>query len=84
MRSRERLIAEQAVNSSFIPFCYPNGNYNQKIAKMVKDAGYSLAVTTKKGWNTAVSDPFELKRVSIHQDMTATEAMLGCRITGIL
>lgn len=82
-RSRVKLLSENAVDESFIPFCYPNGNYNQKIAKMVKEAGYSLAVTTEKGWNTVGSNPFKLKRIPIHQDMTSSDAMFGCRITGI-
>ena len=82
-RSRVKLLSEDVVDESFIPFCYPNGNYNQKIAKMVKEAGYSLAVTTKNGWNTVASNPFELKRIPIHQDMTSSDAMLGCRIAGI-
>jgi peptidoglycan/xylan/chitin deacetylase (PgdA/CDA1 family) len=83
IESKKRLINEQAVDPSFIPFCYPNGNYNERIAKLVKDAGYSLAVTTKSGWNTFESNPFELKRIPVHQDMTATDAMFGCRIAGI-
>ena len=83
MRSKEKLINEKAVDPSFIPFCYPNGNYNEKIVKMVKEAGYSLAVTTNNGWNHPRFDPFTLYRIPIHQDMTSTEAMFGCRITNI-
>jgi len=83
IESRKRLIAEQVVDPSFIPFCYPNGNHNDKIACMVKDTGYSLAVTTKKGWNNLESDPFTLRRIGIHQDMASTDAMFGCRIAGI-
>lgn len=83
IESRKRLIAEQAVDPSFISFCYPNGNYNDKIAGMVKETGYNLAVTTKKGWNNPEADPFILRRIGIHQDMTSTDAMLGCRITSI-
>lgn len=81
--SRKRLISEKAVDPVFIPFSYPNGNYTDRIAKMVRDAGYDLAVTTENGWNHNRSDLFALKRISIHQDMTSTEAMLGCRILGI-
>ena len=83
IESRKRLIAEQVVDPSFIPFCYPNGNHNDKIACMVKDTLYSLAVTTKKGWNNLESDPFTLRRIAIHQDMASTDAMFGCRIAGI-
>ncbi|MBE9572725.1 MAG: polysaccharide deacetylase family protein, partial [Proteobacteria bacterium] len=82
-KSRGKLIAEKVVNPAFIPFSYPNGNYNQRIAKLVKDADYGLAVTTEYGWNHNESDPFALRRVSIHQDMTSTQAMFGCRLVGI-
>jgi len=83
MRSKERLIAEKVVDKPFIPFSYPNGNYNEKIAWMVKEVGYNLAVTTESGWNHLGSDPFALRRIAIHQDMTSTEAMFGCRILNI-
>lgn len=81
-KSKDRLIAEKVVNPLCIPFSYPNGNYNGRIAEMVKEAGYGLAVTTKKGWNHHRSDYYVLKRMSIHQDMTSTDALLGCRIVG--
>lgn len=82
-KSRDILITKKVVNPAFIPFSYPNGSYNSEIARIVKDAGYSLAVTTEKGCNCNASDLFRLKRVSIHQDMTSTDAMLGCRIMGL-
>jgi peptidoglycan/xylan/chitin deacetylase (PgdA/CDA1 family) len=82
-RSKEELIVHKAVDPSFIAFSYPNGNYNEEICHMVKEAGYSLAVTTEKGWNYKGLDPFILKRFPIHQDITSTEAMLGCRIAGL-
>ena len=81
--SRERLLREGVVGSEFIPFCYPNGNYTARITEMVREAGYSMAVTTKKGWNGIGCDPYALRRVGIHQDISSTEALFGCRVTGI-
>lgn len=83
-RSKEKLISENVVDPSFIPFCYPNGNYNDKIAKMVKEAGYNLAVTTNHGWNNAKSDSFTLRRIGIHQDMTSTVPLFAARIAGFI
>ncbi len=83
IKSKETLIFRQAVDPSFIAFSYPNGNFNQEIRRIVKAAGYTLAVTTKRGWNHSGLDPFLLKRFAIHQDMTSTRAMLGCRIVGL-
>jgi len=82
--SKKILLREGVVDPSFIPFCYPNGNSNQRIACMVREEGYHAAVLTGKGWNDGDASPFELKRVAIHQDMTASREMFGCRVAGIL
>jgi peptidoglycan/xylan/chitin deacetylase (PgdA/CDA1 family) len=82
--SKKILLREGVVDPSFIPFCYPNGNSNQQIASMVREAGYHVAVSTGKGWNGGDASPFELKRVAIHQDMSASREMFGCRVADIL
>ncbi len=79
-KSREELIVQKVVAPSFIPFSYPNGNHNEEIFRMVQETGYHLAVTTKKGWNGRGVHPFLYNRFPIHQDMTFTPALLGCRI----
>jgi peptidoglycan/xylan/chitin deacetylase (PgdA/CDA1 family) len=85
LRSREALVSERVIDPSFIPFCYPNGSYDEKILRMVTKAGYHLAVTTESGWNAYTSsDPYRLRRISIHQDICSTAAMLGCRIAGFI
>ncbi len=85
-QSKERLAEEGVVGSSFPPFAYPNGNHTDKIMRFVKQDGYSLAVTTRKGWN-GYSDgdkAFELNRIGIHQDMTSTGALFASRILQII
>lgn len=82
--SKQILLREGVVDFSFIPFCYPNGASNQRIAGMVREAGYHLAVSTGTGWNEKNASPFALKRVPIHQDMTASREMFGCRVAEIL
>lgn len=85
-QSKDILIDKGLVSSSFVPFAYPNGNYTDRIAEIVEEAGYSLAVTTKSGWNNLADEGnnlFRLKRIGIHQDITSTNAMLACRIYGI-
>jgi peptidoglycan/xylan/chitin deacetylase (PgdA/CDA1 family) len=82
--SRSELISRKAVDPGFIPFCYPNGSMDERIVNMVREAGYGAAVTTMRGWNPHKADPFILKRVGIHQDMTSNTAMLGCRIAGLI
>lgn len=82
--SKSELLSRRAVDPDFIPFCYPNGSMDNRIVKMVREAGYGAAVTTMPGWNLHGADPFILKRVGIHQDMTSNAAMLGCRIVGLI
>ncbi|KJR40338.1 polysaccharide deacetylase [Candidatus Magnetoovum chiemensis] len=46
-------------------FCYPYGDYNDHVKEEVKKAGYSLALTTKRGPIEPATDAFALPRVSI-------------------
>lgn len=78
------LLSKGVVNPSFVPFCYPNGNHNENIVRQVRQAGYHMAVTTRNGWSEKGSDPFTLKRIGIHNDMTSTEAMFACKIAKII
>ena len=82
--SMKILLREGVVDPSFIPFCYPNGDFNQRIACLVQETGYQTAVSTGTGWNFGDSSRFCLKRVAIHQDMTASREMFQCRLAGIL
>jgi peptidoglycan/xylan/chitin deacetylase (PgdA/CDA1 family) len=83
IQSKNRLISENVVNESFIPFCYPNGNYDSRVIKSVQEAGYHIAVTTNMGWNQQDTHLYTLKRIGIHQDITSTKAMFGYRIANI-
>ena len=81
--SKETLERERINDGRFFPFCYPSGVYDSDIEKMVKAAGYDLAVSTQKGWNSLKAHPFTLRRMGVHQDMTSTPAMFACKIAGI-
>lgn len=86
VQSRNKLIEEQVVCPEFIPFAYPNGDFTPRIATMVKESGYHMAVTTRAGWNRISGNrdrDYRLKRVGIHQDIAATRAMFACRVEGI-
>jgi peptidoglycan/xylan/chitin deacetylase (PgdA/CDA1 family) len=82
-RSLERIVGEGLAEASSVTFCYPNGGFDGRIARLVREAGYRLAVTTERGWNGPETDPYALRRISVHQDMTSSGPMLGCRILGI-
>jgi len=46
-------------------FCYPSGKYNDGVVALIKEAGYSSAVTTQPGIVDQNSNLFELPRVRI-------------------
>lgn len=83
-RSKRKLIMENVVKDAFIPFCFPNGDYNERIAKLVSESGYQASVTTENGWND-MNDPIHtLKRISIHQDISFSRQMFACRLANII
>ncbi|SCX96711.1 polysaccharide deacetylase family protein [Desulfoluna spongiiphila] len=82
--SKERLCAMGAADPGFMPFCYPNGNWNPSVAHMVEACGFAAAVTTERGWNSGASDVYRLNRVPVHQDMTSSDKMFGCRLVGLM
>lgn len=82
-RSKLEINSHKIPNNKTLAFCYPNGNSNQSIRKAVQKAGYSMAVTTKLGWNFSDGDAFALKRIGIHQDVTSTKALFASRIANI-
>lgn len=51
-------------------FCYPYGDYNTEIKRIVKDAGFACAFTIKPGMNRRKDDLFALKRIGINGNDT--------------
>jgi peptidoglycan/xylan/chitin deacetylase (PgdA/CDA1 family) len=45
---------------------YPNGDHDDAVCAAARAAGYELGYTTEKGRNCAGTDPYRLRRVSIH------------------
>lgn len=80
--SKNSLLDRKIVTEEFIPFCYPNGNTNDEICEIVRDCGYSCAVTTKRGWNLQSTNAFKLKRVGMHEDVSNTKALAKSRVMG--
>ena len=57
---RERVPAAAPV------LAYPNGDHDDAVCTAAEAAGYEAAFTTEKGRNDAATDPFRLRRVSVH------------------
>jgi peptidoglycan/xylan/chitin deacetylase (PgdA/CDA1 family) len=64
-------------------FCYPNGDYDQDIRRVVSE-NYSCAFTTHSGFVTPSDDLYQLKRIGIHNDAASTLPLFACKLTGLL
>ncbi len=61
--SRKKL--QDKLGISIESFCYPYGDYNESIARMVKEAGYTSACSTRRGNRHSPEERFFLKRVPV-------------------
>jgi peptidoglycan/xylan/chitin deacetylase (PgdA/CDA1 family) len=50
-------------------FCYPNGETSAESINLVR-RHYLGAVTTRKGWHVASDDPYLIRRVGVHDDVS--------------
>ncbi len=60
-----RTMIESACGRPPLAFAYPNGrseDYTQSVARLVREAGFTCAVTTEWGLNTRDISPWELRR----------------------
>ena len=67
---------------NYVPvFCYPNGNNTALIQAMVKECGYRAAVGVQPGVEgSSPNRLFELRRISIHNDITYTVPLYAMRL----
>lgn len=68
--------------SNYVPvFCYPNGNTSSQIQMLVKECGYQAAMGVRSGVeNRAPENMFDLRRISIHNDVTSTVPLYSMRL----
>ena len=69
---------------NYVPvFCYPNGRYNEDIRSLVREAGYSAAVTTKLGRQSRdLTDPYAIARIGVHDDIACSKPLFSLRLRG--
>lgn len=70
----------------FLPvFCYPNGDYNERVIRRVREAGYRWAVTTRPRHNPPRPDePYELRRICVHDDLGPSLGHFAVHLSGLL
>ncbi|MGE0126879.1 MAG: polysaccharide deacetylase family protein [Blastocatellales bacterium] len=66
-QSRSRL--EEVFGRRIEQFCYPNGDYDERVQREVARAGYRIAVTTVSGLNKRGDDLLTLRRIHTERDL---------------
>lgn len=59
---------QMLINSPY--FAYPFGAYDERVIEVLKSFNYKLAFTTKKGYVTSLTNPYEIPRFTISQKTT--------------
>ena len=64
-------------------FCYPNGTFDRDIQELVRESGYLAAVGCEVGLERdRPNDLFALKRISVHEDSSASVPLLALTLSG--
>ena len=58
-------VLEKGLGKELQFFCYPYGDYNDAVEKMVKEAGYRADTTTQLGLNNKDTSSCLLNRIRI-------------------
>ena len=61
---------EEELRSPVTHFCYPNGDFDDKVVAAVKACGLLSATTVLSGHNSPATDPYRLKRHSLEMDLS--------------
>ncbi len=84
-----RKVLGERLGRDIRSFCYPAGDWDERVRSAVCAAGYDCAVTVQSGANDAQSDPFALRRWFIHEDRLmgmggrAFPALLRMELSGL-
>jgi peptidoglycan/xylan/chitin deacetylase (PgdA/CDA1 family) len=79
--SDSRRDLEQWTGRPVRVFSYPNGDFDKRTARVLAEAGYSLAFTTEEHPITLADNPYYLPRFSIMDDGSLTENI--CHALGL-
>ena len=63
-------IIEKETGRGVFHFCYPNGNYNDEIRRVVSES-YKSACSTRAGFVSKSSDIYSLNRIGINEEMVS-------------
>jgi peptidoglycan/xylan/chitin deacetylase (PgdA/CDA1 family) len=61
-------LLEEWTHREVAGFCYPNGSFDERVARELREAGHEYACTTLAGRNDEHADRFALRRIDITAD----------------
>jgi peptidoglycan/xylan/chitin deacetylase (PgdA/CDA1 family) len=61
-------------------FCYPNGDTSPEAIELTR-RHYLGAVTTRQGWHAASEDPYLIRRIGVHEDISNTPEAFLARVS---
>jgi peptidoglycan/xylan/chitin deacetylase (PgdA/CDA1 family) len=64
---QSKQTVEQKLGKPVHAFAYPNGNWDERVRKWVKQTGYDCAFTTRPGWFDRRQDPYTICRILLHE-----------------
>jgi peptidoglycan/xylan/chitin deacetylase (PgdA/CDA1 family) len=64
-------------------FCYPNGDTSAEAIDVVR-RHYLGAVTTRRGWHAVGRDPYLIRRIGVHEDVSSARGPFLERLSGWL
>lgn len=64
-------------------FCYPNGETSPDAVDLVR-RHYAGAVTTRKGWHAQSGDPYLIRRIGLHDEMSNSRESFLARVSAWL
>ena len=63
---QSKKILEQQLGLPITTFAYPGGAFNAQVEKATQDAGYTSAVTVRRGYQQKAKTPFRLQRMGVY------------------
>lgn len=81
--SESKRLIQKNLSTHCRSFCYPNGNHNPAIKKILKNY-YECAFATEVGFVNPQHDLYTLNRIGMHNDVTFTKPLFACRLSGLL
>ncbi|MCD6416962.1 MAG: polysaccharide deacetylase family protein [Planctomycetes bacterium] len=73
-------IIEDELGRRIEHFCYPYGDYDERVIHAVRRAGYRTACTTNRGAVVKGTSPFELPRLTVGKRMHMQRFLLRVMI----